>query len=172
LILITAWLIYTTDMSVLPVETKSISFLNVPLLLLVALIPYLLNGVELVNPTLTSAQASGVRDFASTLFAIDLGGILIILAGFAHVISREERRLVSPDLAGLFRSGRNRMAVLAVLMLISVAPQFWQFTIYGVPLRLYMWYLPLISYWLGRVVRPDSRTYTVTRDPVVQAISK
>jgi len=47
LFLITAWLIYTTYMSVLPVDTLTVTFLNVALLLLVALIPYLLNSVVL-----------------------------------------------------------------------------------------------------------------------------
>ena len=161
LILITAWIIYTTDMSVLPVETKSITFLNVALLLLVAIVPYLLNSTEVVNPSITEAQAAAIKDFSSTLFAIDLTGILVILAAFAHIISVEEKKLVAPELASLFRNGRNRMAILAVIMLISAAPQFWAWTVFGVPSRLYLWYLPLISYWVGRAVRPESRTYTL-----------
>ena len=161
LILITAWIIYTTDMSVLPVETKPITFLNVALLLLVAIVPYLLNSTELVNSNLAPDQASAIRDFSSSLFAIDLTGVLTILAAFAHVISAEENKLVAPDLAHLFRSGRNRMAVLAVVMLVSIAPQFWQWTLFGTPLRLYLWYLPLISYWVGRAIRPETRSYTI-----------
>ena len=158
-VLITAWLIYTTYMSVLPVETRAVTFLNVGLLLLVAIVPYLLNGVEVANPTLTPNEVSMIQNYSSTLFALDLGGILLILATFAHVISLEEKRLVAPELVTLFRSGRNRMAVLAVLTLISVAPEFWEWTLLGVPIRLYLWYPPLISYWVGRAVRPDSRTY-------------
>jgi hypothetical protein len=96
------------------------------------------------------------------LFALDLAGILVILATFAHVLGLEEKKLVAPELVELFRSGRNRMAFLAALMFISIAPQFWQWTLFGVPLRLYMWYLPLISYWVGRAIRPDSRTYGVS----------
>ncbi len=159
LILITSWIIYTTDMSVLPTETRAITFLNVALLLLVALVPYLLNNVELVNPSLDPAQASAIQEYASSLFALDLAGILVILASFAHVISLEEKKLVAPDLARLFRNGRNRMAVLAAIMAVSVAPQFWAWSILGVPARFYFWYLPLISYWVGRLVRPQSRTY-------------
>jgi uncharacterized membrane protein len=161
LILITAWLIYTTDMSVLPVETKSITFLNVALLLLVAIVPYLLNSTELVSSSLAPDQASGIRDFSSSLFAIDLAGILTILAAFAHVISTEEKKLVAPDLALQFRDGRNRMAILAVVMFISIAPEFWEWTLFGTQLRLYVWYLPLITYWVGRAIRPETRTYTV-----------
>ena len=159
LILITAWIIYTTDMSVLPMDNKSITFLNVVLLLLVAIVPYLLNSTEVVNSSLTPSQAGAIKDFASTLFAIDLTGILLILAGFAHIISVEEKQFVSPEVASLFRSGRNRMAILAAVMLISVAPQFWQWTIFGTPARLDVWYLPLISYWVGRALRPESRSY-------------
>jgi hypothetical protein len=131
----------------------------VGLLLLVAIVPYLLNGVEVVAPGLTSDQVSMIQNYSSQLFALDLGGILIILATFAHVISLEEKKLVAPELVTLFRNGRNRMAILALLILISVAPQFWEWTLLGVPIRLYLWYPPLISYWVGRAVNPDSRTY-------------
>ena len=162
LILITAWLIYTTDMSVLPVETKTVTFLNIALLLLVAVVPYLLNTVEVVNPSLNAYETSRIRDYSSTLFTLDLSGILLILATFAHVLSLEEKGLVAPETVALFRNGRNRMSILAVLMAISIAPVFWQLTIFSVPLRLYMWYLPLISYWVGRAVRPESRTYRLS----------
>jgi len=162
LVLITAWIIYTTYMSVLPGETRAVTFLNVALLLLVAIVPYLLNSVALVNPSLSPAQASAIGAYASTLFAVDLTGILLILAAFAHVISLEEKQLVAPELARLFRNGRNRIAILSVATAISVAPQFWEWTLLGVPARLYIWYLPLISYWVGRIVRPQSRTYRIT----------
>ena len=160
LMLITAWIIYTTDMSVLPIESNAVTFLNIALLLLVALVPYLLNGVELVNSSLTSARASSIRNYSSSLFALDLAGVLVILATFAHVISMEEKRLVEPQVASLFRNGRNRMAVLAAVMGITVLPIFWQVTLLGTPIRLYAWYLPLISYWVGRIHRPLSEAHT------------
>ncbi|MBI3840927.1 MAG: DUF1211 domain-containing protein [Thaumarchaeota archaeon] len=163
LILITAWLVYTTYMSVLPHDTKWVTFLNVSLLMLVALVPYLLNSVELANPSLSAAESSEIRDFSSSLFALDLAGIMMILAGFAHVISMEEKRLVAPELASLFRSGRNRLVILSLILVASVAPVFWQWTLFGVPTRLYVWYAPLISYWVGRAVRPDSRTYRLSK---------
>jgi len=163
LILITCWIIYTAFMSVLPVENNAITFLNVTLLLLVALVPFLLNSTEVTNSTLTVDQAGVIKDFASSLFALDLASILAILAAFAHVISIEEKQLVAPELSRTFRSGRNRMAILSVMMLASIAPQFWAWTIFGVPSRLYVWYIPLISYWLGRAVRPESRNYSSGR---------
>ncbi len=155
LFLITAWLLYTTYMSVLPVDTMPVTFLNVALLLLVALIPYLLNNVELGdNPA--------IRDYSSSLFALDLAGILAILGIFAHVLGAEDNGLVPPEAAKLFLNGRNRMVLLAVLMAVSVAPPFWQVSILGVQARIYFWALPLISYWLGRALRPQSRTYKLS----------
>ncbi len=153
LFLITAWLIYTTYMSVLPLETIGVTFLNVALLLLVALIPYLLNSVVI---------PSGIQDYSSTLFALDLTGILAILAVLAHIISAEEKGLVAPEVANLFRNGRNRMSVLAVLMAISIAPVFGEVTLLGVQTRIYLWAVPLISYWVGRALRPQSRTYRLS----------
>jgi len=164
LILITSWLVYTSQMSVLPVETRTITFLNVALLILVALVPYLLNSVEILSPSLSTDQASALGDYASTLFALDLTGLLLILAGFAHVISLEEKNLVEAKLAGVFRAGRNRMLILAAIMAASVAPQFWAWTVSGVHVRMLVWYLPLISYWVGRAVSPTSRSYTLPKE--------
>ncbi|HYT00764.1 MAG TPA: hypothetical protein VEO20_08885 [Thermoplasmata archaeon] len=159
LILITAWLIYTTYMSVLPIETKAVTLLNVVLLLLVAVIPYLLNTVEVVNPTLTPEEAARVSDYSSTLFTLDLSGIMLILAAFAHVLSIEEKGLVPPKTVQLFRNGRNRLVILSALMTVAIAPQFWEVTVGGVQARVLWWSLPLLSYWIGRAVRPESRTY-------------
>src|SRR5437660_12478825 len=70
-VLITAWLIYTTYMSVLPVETPTVTFLNVALLLLVAIGVYLLNGLATTNPVLSTAEVSMMQDYSSTLFGLD-----------------------------------------------------------------------------------------------------
>ncbi len=146
-------------MSVLPVETRAVTFLNVALLLLVALVPYLLNTVEVSNPLLSPVESERIRDYSSQLFAADLSGILFILALFAHVLGIEENKLVAPEVVRLFRNGRNRMMVLALLMAITIVPQFWDWRLFGVPIRLSMWYIPLVSYWLGRALRPETRTY-------------
>ncbi len=154
LFVITAWLIYTTYASVLPMDARFVTFLNVSLLLLVALIPYLLNSVIVGVDT--------IGDYASTLFALDLTGILVILAIFAHILGREENHFIPHESMPLFRSGRNRMVVLAAIMVVSIVPPLWAFRFEDVPLRLYVWTLPLISYWAGRALSPASRTYRMT----------
>src|SRR2546427_635001 len=102
-----------------------------------------------------------IETLADLIFGLSLSicAIGVIVAAFAHVISLEERKLVARALAELFGNGRNRLVVLAVLVAVSIAPQFWEWTLLGVPTRLYVWYVPLVSYWVGRVLRPASRTY-------------
>jgi hypothetical protein len=148
--LITSWMIYTYQMSVLPVETRLVTSLTVIMLALVALIPYLLNNVEFVNQSLGSGVSMALQNYASSLFAIDLAGILAILATFSHVISIEEKNLVAPELARIFRQSRNVQLGLAVLMVISLVPVFWNTTAFGIPARLYIWLVPVVVYWVRR----------------------
>jgi len=151
--LITNWMVYTYQMSVLPVETNFVIYMNVVMLILVATVPYLLYNVEFANPSLTPQEYSVIQDYASSLFAVDLAAILAILASFSHIISIEEKRLVAPGLAKSFRQSRNVQAILSLIVLISLAPIFWDLSIFGVQLRLYIWAIPIIVYWVRRSVQ-------------------
>jgi len=144
LILITSWIIYTSDMSVLPVETRLVTFLNVILLILVAIIPYLFDqAVSLYNTAVD-------QDYASILFAIDYAGTLLILAGFAHIISQEEKQLVDDDQMVRLRRIRNRIAFLTIIVILSLAVP-WDWFFLGVHIRLFIWYVPIVSFWLNRM---------------------
>src|SRR5712664_3421532 len=79
LILITSWIIYTSDMSVLPIETRLVTFLNVVLLVLVAIIPYLFDQV------VSLSNSSDVQSYASILFNLDFAGTIVIMGIFAHI---------------------------------------------------------------------------------------
>jgi hypothetical protein len=145
-------MVYTYQLSVLPVETKLVTFLNVIMLTLVALTPYLLNNVEYIGQPL--ATSSGIPEYASILFALDLAGMLAILATFSHVISVEENALVEAPVAKVFRQSRNVQLALCVLIVISIAPIFWQVTVLTVPLRIYFWLIPIVVYWVRRYRQP------------------
>jgi len=151
--LITNWMVYTYQMSVLPVETNFVIYMNVVMLILVATVPYLLYNVEFANPSLTPTEYSRIQDYASSLFAIDLAAILAILASFSHIISIEEKKLVAPELAKSFRQGRNVQAILSAIVLVSLAPTFWDLSLFGVQLRLYIWVIPIVVYWVRRRVQ-------------------
>ncbi len=153
LILITSWIIYTSDMSVLPVETRLVTFLNVILLILVAIIPYLF------DQAVSQYNLIGDQDYASTLFAIDYAGTLLILAGFAHIISQEEKQLVDGDQMVRLRRIRNRLTLLTIIVLFSLAVP-WSWLLFGIQIRLFIWYVPIISFWLNRM---RSRPFGVPR---------
>ena len=115
LLLITSWIIYTSDMSVLPIETRLVTFLNVVLLILVAIFPYLFDQV------ISTFNPDSVQEYASILFTADLAGTLVIMATFAHIIAREEEHLVDGEIMIRFRRARDRMSVLTVVVLLSLA---------------------------------------------------
>ena len=129
LILINSWIIYTSDMSVLPVETRLVTFLNVVLLVLVAIIPYLFDQAVSLNNTID------VHGYASTLFAFDDAGTILILAAFAHLISQEEKQLVDTDQFVRFQRIRNILTILTIIVLFSLAVP-WDWLFLGVHVRL------------------------------------
>src|SRR6059036_1649140 len=90
LLLITSWIIYTSDMSVLPIETRLVTFLNVVLLILVAIFPYLFDQV------VSTFNPDSVQEYASILFTADLAGTLVIMATFA-ISSRGKRSIWSME---------------------------------------------------------------------------
>ena len=146
LLLITSWIIYTSDMSVLPIETRLVTFLNVVLLILVAIFPYLFDQV------VSTFNPDSVQEYASILFTADLAGTLVIMATFAHIIAREEEHLVDGEVMIRFRTARNRMSVLTVVVLLSLAAP-WDWLFLGVHVRLLIWYVPIVSFWLNRMAR-------------------
>jgi len=146
LILITSWIIYTSDMSVLPIETRLVQLLNVLLLMLVATIPYLFDQVvSTINP-------SSVQDYASILFTADYAGTLVIMAVFSHIIAQEEEHLVDGPIMIRMRRVRNRLSILTVIVLLSLAAP-WDWLLLGVHVRFFIWLVPIISFWYNRMRR-------------------
>jgi hypothetical protein len=149
LILITSWIIYTSDMSVLPIETRLVTFLNVVLLVLVAIIPYLFD--QITSPF----NSLSVQDYASVLFTLDFAATLLIMAVFAHVIAQEERQLVDVDVMVRFRRSRNILFFLSALVMLSLAVP-WNLLLQGVQVRLLVWFIPIAMFWYNRMRIPTS----------------
>jgi len=166
LILITSWIIYTSDMSVLPIETRLVQLLNVLLLMLVATIPYLFDQV------VSTFNPGSVQDYASILFTADYAGTLVIMAVFSHIIAQEEEHLVDGEIMIRMRRVRNRLSLLTVIVVLSIAFP-WDWLFLGVHVRLYIWLVPIISFWFNRMRRSpfglpregDSRAGLFERGP-------
>jgi len=140
LILALVWFRYSKIMSVLPVESSGIITANMVLLFLVSIEPYLFNlmTVSAYSP------APGQLDSGSTttLYALDLGGLMLILAFFIHELTSEERRLIPRELLKGYRLTMYTTILAGLLFLLSTLPVFWSVIIVTsptTPLRYLLW---------------------------------
>ena len=146
LILVTVWYRYASIMGTLPMETRGIVVLNLVLLFVVAIEPYLLYVLAL-------HATSAVGEPASVLYALDLAAMNTILGGFMHVLSREEKRLVSPASRRKMRVNRNFAFASGIVFLVTALPVFWTWIwIPGVPSRVLIWLLTLPAAWIVRLL--------------------
>jgi uncharacterized membrane protein len=141
-ILALIWVRYTRIMSVLPVESGTVMRVNLLMLFLVSVEPYLFN-------ILTSSGSLG-SDAASAVYAVDLGSIFLILAYFTHEVAREEKHLIHKELVRQYRQLRNAFLVATALFYVSTLPIFWDFAIFSEQVRFIIW-LGALAIWLARV---------------------
>lgn len=162
IILISIWLRYTRIMSVLPVETARTTRLNAALLFTVSVEPFLF-GLLTRPPDISPTLLSSFEGTASTLYALDLGGMMAILGFFSLTLASEERGLVSKQFAKRFRQEAYGFFVGSSAFLLSILPFFYT-TGFGPlgPIRFYIWVAPLFIVWLRRGLR-SSREAQVDR---------
>ena len=129
LIIVSVWVAYTNIVSEIKIESKWDFRLNLGLLMLVAVEPYLLfllgqNDVEILK-------------WASMAYALDIGLIMAILAG---LFSRKKEQGISEVTILQNRFERNRYIGISVVFLISALPIFWvQSAVYTINLRFVIW---------------------------------
>ena len=152
-ILISVWLRYTSIMSVLPMETTTTILLNVVLLFLVSIEPYFFDLLN-IGPNPTQSQLVNL-EYASVLFALDIAGLMAIMAFFTHILTVEEKKLVSIELIRKYRLVRNSLFLAAGLFLLSALPQFWAWKIQGTAFRFYFWLVPLGIFWIRRFLEKE-----------------
>jgi uncharacterized membrane protein len=138
LILVSVWRNYSTITSVLPAGTETLINLNIALLFLVSVEPFLFNQ-------LFSSMFNGV----SIVYAIDLAAMFIILAFFSHTLADEEKSRVPRDQLKRYKFDRNYALLIAGVFLISILPFF--ASVYVTYLRVYVWILALVLGWAKRI---------------------
>ena len=84
LILVSVWLGYWSIMSILPMEDGVIVALNIGLLFLVSIEPYLFY----LNITFDLLSHEPLLNAASVLYALDMTGLMLILALFTHQLAK------------------------------------------------------------------------------------
>jgi len=140
LILISVWLGYWNITSLLPLEDNTIVILNVALFFLVSIEPYLFY----LNITFDLTAHELLLNYASILYALDMAGLVTIIALFTHLLAVEESGLVPKESLAKYKRVRNTLLISAALFLVTVLPIFWSFRLWGLPVRFYFWFIPLI----------------------------
>jgi uncharacterized membrane protein len=150
-ILANVWRMYTNTMDLLPIETAGLVDLNIVLLFLVSIEPFLFNQI-LGSSTLAFAEN------VSVLYAIDLAGLFLILAFFTHSLADEDKKLVPQSLLLTYRHSRNFELLASVIFLVSIIPAFWSSGITVgnsfIRIRFILWifnlFLPAVRHLYGR----------------------
>ncbi len=144
LILIGLWNRYTTITSVMPIETTIMVRLNMLLLFLVVIEPYLFNILIVQN----GASQISLAEEASVLYGIDLACMNLVLAFFSHSLTREGgRRKITSEQAERFRMSRDMLFLVGSIFALSALPVFWTLDLFGFRLRYLLWLmtLPMVS---------------------------
>ncbi len=154
LILIFVWIRYTSLIEVLPDslrQKRTVFYINVLLLFFVAIEPYLFNILHLSS---TQALAS----FASSMYALDIGAITLILWVLIQLLVKEYRDTHRDHVpsVGQMRIASSSLAM-AVMFFISAAPVFWAVQIDGIPTRFVIWAILIPLMLVARNKRPRRR---------------
>jgi len=147
LILISVWYTYTRTMENVRIESPQRVDLNIFLLFLVSIEPFLFNEL---NSTNLPAQ------YVSILYGSDLGGLFAILALFANSVLADKSRpkVVLRHYIAL----RNADIAGAAVLFVSLLPFFWTWGItinsqLRIPLRYLLWIAPPFIRFVRRVRR-------------------
>jgi uncharacterized membrane protein len=137
LILISVWIGYTRNMSLLRIETGNLVIANVLLLFLVSIEPFLFNQ-------LFQGNALYVEN-VSVLYALDLGGLFLIQAFFANAILSDKNK--QSEIRYGYKLRRNTFLISSGFFFASTLPFFWSLSLtvasgVGIPLRVVMWLIP------------------------------
>jgi len=154
-ILIRVWYSYSRTMEELIIETKRALYLNISLLFLVSIEPFLFNQLITSN---ISAQ------YVSIIYAFDLGGLFAILALFAgSLLSNKDR---PTHVLRHYSLSRIMLITGALLFFASTLPFFWTLVIpinnsTRIPSRFLIWMIPLLLPFIRRVLERKAEHQTL-----------
>jgi hypothetical protein len=154
LILIYVWMRYTAIVADLPEkvrERRMTTYITAALLFLVAVEPYLFNILHTIT-------ISSVLGFASAVYALDIGLIMLILSSLINTLIKcdvkSNNKLTISRRYIYIRSGTLSIAV---IMLVSALPIFWQTELFGIHTRFLMWVVIIPLMTLTRLVKNTRR---------------
>ena len=163
-ILALVWVRYTRIMSVLPIETGTLVSVDLLLLFLVSVEPYLYN---LITNSFTLPGASLDSGITTSLYAADMAGIFLVMAYFLHELTKEEKKLLPGRLLRSYRLMTYGTIATAALFLASILPIFWSVSVLGIQTRFIAWMGTFVVMVIRRSV--EGRAKDPTLDQLVAA---
>ena len=136
-VLSSVWARYSRIMSVLHAETGPVIAINIVLLFLVSVEPYLYN--LMIGSSNAPPPGQLYLGTTTSLFAVDMGLMMLILAYLSSQLVIEEKKLVPKELFRTYRLQAYASVVTAALFFVSILPVFWSFTIFGLQTRFLLW---------------------------------
>ncbi len=140
-ILVFVWFRYTAIISRIRFSTRSIVFLNLLLLFFVTLEPYLFNIMK-------SSISYALLDTISSLFAFDMGAIMLTLAVLTFIVIKQKaisrlNHYIQLVLANV---------VVAIIFFVSMLPFFWNIILFGLEARFFVWIFSFpLTYLIFRI---------------------
>ena len=134
IILVVIWWGTSDLMSRLDQKRPVTVFLNIVLLFFVAIEPYLLN---ILNASFTLFPLS------STLYAVDMAFLMGVSAALCHILIKEKKETLTTGQQRLYTVSRNNQFVFAGLFLLSTLPQFLEWTVGRMNVRVLIWFVTL-----------------------------
>lgn len=136
LVIIFIWLRYNKVLDLLTTETNTELILNIAMLFLVVIEPYLFN-------LLHSSGGSSLA-FTTALYGIDVGGMLLSLGVIYALACYECANITDNETLNYYRLIRNGLLFAGVIFVISTLPIFWQIKVYGVTFRFIIWFASIL----------------------------
>ncbi len=154
MILILIWIRYTAVMSVMRLETTTTRTLNLLMLFCVSIEPYLFNLVS------SPSAIPSLIGYASMLYALDLGGLFLILGLFTFTVTHEDEAHpmqkfhLAPNYLTAFQVQWSSEVISPGIFLVSALPIFWTLQVGPLHLRFWMWFAPFVIARARRLLRP------------------
>jgi len=147
-LLVSVWYRHASIMKVLPFETTSLVIVNIVLLFLVSIEPYLLN----YSISLSANLSQSIRNPITQLYEIDFGSIYVILAYLLQQLIKQEKKLGRTKYISYYKNIMTLSLVVAAMFYISTLPYFGTINFSYFNLRQIIWISALPIGLIYRVV--------------------
>ena len=129
------WFRYARALSLITVENRVEMGLNIILLFLIIIEPYLF---DLLNAAILPTDL----DFSSLLFAFDIGAMMLVL-GVQYTIGlrnyKDKNKEIDKDFLSAYNSIQIGLYITGIIFIFSTLPIFWSITIVGTKPRFILW---------------------------------